>query len=285
MDFIILWLVRKLAKQKIVLSKIIMGALIGAMMMCIIVILPFKNYFFNVILGYLITSLLIIYMTFRPKSVRELIKLTILMYLIAVMLGGIMFSLYYYSFFGTALSEIIKGTYLGNIKVSFLILIGFVALIIFKLVSRTLSRSVAVHQNVMDIQISINQATIHVNGLLDTGNNLYDPITNNPVIIGECDLLKPVLTEKNFTQLIGMSNNLYDIKLLSEFSSLKLRLIPYSSIGNENGMLLGIVTDSVSIKNGNNYRNFKDVVIAIYNKKLSKDNSYQVLIHPELIKA
>lgn len=286
MDLVILWLVQVFSRRKVSFIRLFSGAIIGAIMMCIIVILPYHNFVFNMVLGYLVTSLLIVFITFKPTRMSELLKLTITMYIIAVMLGGIMFALYYYSYFGTTINQLISGSYKMDMKIGLFILILLFAVVIFRLISKIMTRTLSTNKNLFDIQININDTKISVNGLLDTGNNLYDPITKNPVIIGECELLKNILPEQKYKKLSNISNNIYEITDFIEFGKanrLKLRLIPFSSLGNENGMLLGIVTDTVSIYLGDKTKSFHDVVIAIYNKKLSNDNSYQVLIHPELI--
>lgn len=286
MDYIILFIVKVMTKKKTKKIRLLIGALIGALMMCIIVILPYNNYFVNVIVGYLVTSFLIVYISFKPSRLSELIKLTVIMYLSAIMLGGIMFALYYYSFIGVEISKVINGTYNMDLKVGLFILFGIIALIIFKIIGKIITSTAVINKNLFGIEININNHIINVNGLLDTGNNLYDPITNNPVIIAESDLLKSFMQEDNFHKLNTISNNLYnvaDFAELGQLSELKLRLIPFSSLGNDNGMLLGIVADNICINIGDEKKDFNDVVIAVYNKKLSNDNSYQVLIHPELV--
>lgn len=286
MDYIILFIVKVMTKKNTKKIRLLIGALVGALMMCIIVILPYSNYLFNVIVGYLLTSLLIVYISFKPSRLSELIKLTVIMYLSAIMLGGIMFALYYYSFIGVEISKVINGTYNMDLKVGLFILFGIIALIIFKVIGKIITSTAVINKNLFGIEININNHKINVNGLLDTGNNLYDPITNNPVIIAESDLLKKFMEEDNFNKLNNISNNLYNVTdfiELGQLSKLKLRLIPFSSLGNDNGMLLGIVADNICINIGDEKKDFNDVVIAVYNKKLSNDNSYQVLIHPELV--
>ncbi|GMQ59901.1 sigma-E processing peptidase SpoIIGA [Vallitalea sediminicola] len=286
MDYIILWIVRILTKKNTKKIRLLVGAIVGALMMCIIVILPYDSYLFNVVVGYLLTSILLIYISFKPKRLSEFIKLTIIMYLSAIMLGGIMFALYYYSFIGVEVSKVINGTYNMNLRVGLFVIFGIIAIIIFRIIRKVMVSTVQTNKNLFGLEININDSKINVNGLLDTGNNLYDPITNNPVIIAESELLKGLLKKDSYDKLQNISGDLYNISNFAEFgknNNLKLRLIPFSSLGNENGMLLGIVADNICINLGDETKDFRDVVIAVYDKKLSNDNSYQVLIHPELV--
>jgi stage II sporulation protein GA (sporulation sigma-E factor processing peptidase) len=286
MDFIILWIVKVITKKNTKKIRLLLGSIVGAIMMCLIVILPYKSHFLNVIIGYLLTSILLIYISFKPSKISELIKLTIIMFLSAIMLGGIMFALYYYSFIGVQISKVINGTYNMNLKIGLFIIFGLIAVIIFKISRKIMTNTMLVNKNLFGMEIKINNYRINVNGLLDTGNNLYDPITKNPVLIAECELLKEFLKEDSYNNLKYISDNIFNISDFTEFgneNNLKLRLIPFSSLGNDNGMLVGIVADNICIKFGDETKDYRDVVIAVYDKKLSNDNSYQVLIHPELV--
>lgn len=288
MDYFILWIVKVWTKRHVKKIRLGIAAVVGAVITCLIILIPYSNYFTNVIVGYLLTSLMLIYIAFRPRRISELIKLTIIMYLSAVMLGGIMFALYYYSSIGVVFSKVINSTYHMDLKVGLLIVFGVIAIIIIKIVSRTMTSTVLLNKNLFGIEIHINAHCINVNGLLDTGNNLYDPITKNPVIIAESNLLGELFKDNNLELLKSISENMYDLTEFAELglkTQLKLRLIPFSSLGNDNGMLLGIVADHIRINLGDQTKDFHDVVIAMYNKKLSNDNSYQVLLHPELVKA
>jgi stage II sporulation protein GA (sporulation sigma-E factor processing peptidase) len=283
MDFIILWLENKICKKHASAIKLLIGALIGAVEMCIIVIMPFKNYLFNLIIGYFISSLSIVYITYRPKRIIELIKLTVLMYIIAIALGGLMFAIYYYTSIGYGMNQIINHEQFDNINIYFFLLIIMISVVIFIIAFKLFQRTATVSKNIFNIKITIKENNIETNALLDTGNNLYDPITNDPVIIGEIGMIKDFLSKSEFEQFKDMINNKYDMTRISSIKEgldFNIRCIPFSSLGEENGLLLGIVTDKISISTKDGLKEYSNIVIAIYNKKLSNDNSYNVLLHP-----
>ena len=64
---------------------------------------------------------------------------------------------------------------------------------------------------------------------------------------------------------------------------MQLRVIPYSSLGNENGILLGIKARKVIIKKDNENILKENVVIGIYDGKIDKDSKYQGLIGVNLL--
>lgn len=57
----------------------------------------------------------------------------------------------------------------------------------------------------------------------------------------------------------------------------KFKIIPFSSLGNDNGVLLGFKPNYIKIYSDEEYIK-KDVIIGIYDGKLSKTNLYTSLI-------
>ena len=62
----------------------------------------------------------------------------------------------------------------------------------------------------------------------------------------------------------------------------KLKLIPYSSLGKQNGMLLGIKPEYVKISAEEKEKKI-NVIIGMYNKSLTKRGEYRALIGVECI--
>ncbi|MDE5540041.1 MAG: sigma-E processing peptidase SpoIIGA, partial [Bacilli bacterium] len=69
---------------------------------------------------------------------------------------------------------------------------------------------------------------------------------------------------------------------LNEYSS-KFRVIPFTSLGKENGLLLGIKIDNLQVEYDDQENNVKGAIIGIYNKKLTKTNTYNALIGLDII--
>ncbi len=70
--------------------------------------------------------------------------------------------------------------------------------------------------------------TLHVRGLIDSGNQLYDPLTKTPVMIIYIDKLEPIFGAAE-TMIIRNTDPLEAIEQLDDsFRFLdKMRLIPY----------------------------------------------------------
>ena len=65
----------------------------------------------------------------------------------------------------------------------------------------------------------------------------------------------------------------------------KLKCIPFTSLGKQNGMLVGIRADEIEIENGDDEKKKSDnIIIGIYDKSLTKRGEYRALVGMELIK-
>ena len=63
----------------------------------------------------------------------------------------------------------------------------------------------------------------------------------------------------------------------------KLKVIPFSSLGKQNGMLIGIKPEELTVINDENENKINNVIIGIYNKSLTKRGEYRALIGIELL--
>lgn len=286
LDFIILLLERRISRKNISINRIFLGAFVGAVLMCIIVLIPQLNYIIYLSFSYFLSSALIVFVTFRPKKLIELIKLTLLLYMIAILLGGIIFTLYYYTRVGVGLNNVLENSLIGGLDLQMLVLLLCLAIVIWMIFINIFFKLTNVSKNIYEVGLFYHNTELKISGLLDTGNTLYDPISQWPVIIGEIDILKPCFNPENFESLKQMTIDVYNLEHIEHIKKklgLNIRWIPFTSLGNENGMLIGIVLDKVVVYAGKNKKENKNVVIGLYNNKLSKDNSYNLLLHPKLI--
>ena len=224
-----------------------------------------------------------IYIAFNPSIIRELLKQLLIFYMTTFVFGGA----------ATALIHSIKpieiqtqnGMYVGeySLKAVFLgAIVGFAIIVIaFKIVKTKLSSNDIFY----DIEIYIENEKIETKAMIDTGNMLREPITNTPVIVVEHTLLYEVVPRQ-------ILNNIDEI-LLGDFENIeeetkeryltKLKFIPFSSIGKANGMLLGIKADKLIIKNEEETKEIEKIILAIYNKSLTKRGEYRALLGINMI--
>ena len=135
-----------------------------------------------------------------------------------------------------------------------------------------------------NIQLYYKNQSITVKALLDSGNMLKDPISQAPVIIVERESLSKIIPEKVLDyigNIIGgdETENKQDIQ---EYLS-KIRMVPFMSLGKENGMLVGIRLDKIKIETEDIDIQKENIIAGIYEKKFTKDNKYNALIGLNLL--
>lgn len=132
-----------------------------------------------------------------------------------------------------------------------------------------------------DLEIFYQGKLEKIKTLIDTGNLLKVPITQEDVIIVEKEALKNLISK----DVLENIENIVSGKWLDSTSmyDYKFKIIPFSSLGNENGILLGFKPDYIKLNN--ELETVKsNVVIGIYDGKLSKGNLYNSLIGINILK-
>ena len=224
-----------------------------------------------------------IYISFTPKNYKEMLKLTVFFYLTSFVFGGAAFSVIY--MVNTGKISIQNGILIGSYTIKTILIGIIIAFIIIVLAFKFIKSKFTKKDLLCNIIIKINEKKIETIGLVDTGNMLKEPITNIPVVVVEHSLLYNAIPKEildNIEKILGgdLENITEEIK--NEYMS-KLKVIPFTSLGKENGMLLGLKADGVEVETTDNVKNIDKVIIGIYNKKISKNEKYRALLGIDMI--
>lgn len=281
MDLFLLWVVKKITKKDCTYKRLLLGALIGAGGICCILFVKQLKAFNNVI-GFIILSLVMIGVTYKPKSIKAFIKMLVVVYLTTFCLGGVGIGLFYYTRVGYILNGIFTDG-LSSFSLKLLIITCICSYIIIKIFLKYYGKHVQAKRMFCDMKIRYEEHVIEIKGLVDTGNSVCDPFSGLPVIILESKVTKGLLP-KALEELTNNSNDLAFDEIDSELIyKLKLRVIPFNTLNNNSGMLIGFKPQCVELKYNDKVKVVKNVVIALVNYKLTRDDHYQALIHPQLM--
>ncbi len=147
-----------------------------------------------------------------------------------------------------------------------------------------------IHQQVWEhlclypIQITWDTHQIKLNALLDTGNRLHDPLTKVPVVIVELNLIKGYLPEEMlcFIEQIQQGELDYQWDLPLVWME-RVRVLPFNSIGQEHGILVGFRPDRLTVWQKELPLVSNEVVIGLYKHALSPEGAFQALIPPAVL--
>lgn len=105
--------------------------------------------------------------------------------------------------------------------------------------------------------------------LLDTGNSLVEPISRKPVCIVGREVFKQDHKKE------GMRK---------EFLPQRFRIIPYHSVGKENGILCGYEMDRLIIDTDERKVIIEKPMIGISDVPVGSKETYQMILQPELLR-
>ena len=225
----------------------------------------------NVLIKILL-SILIVLIAFQANDLYKLFKQLVFFYLVSFTYGGIAFMLLFF------ISP--KNRFKGMNPIRITVLASVLGVIIIMIISKLLRDRLMKKEMLCDLEIFYNGKSRKIKSMIDTGNLLKEPITMADVIIVEKDSLNGIISE-NILDNIG---SIIDGKWIEAecVCSYKIKIIPFSSLGNDNGILIGFKPDYIKIYCDNEIvRN--DVLIGIYDGILSKSNLFTSLIGLDVI--
>ena len=273
LNVIILYATSLIAKINLKIIRTLISASIGsiyAIMYYIFQIGLYSNIIFKFVL-----SVIMIYVAFNPKEFKTLLKVLILFYLTSFVFGGASLSVIY--LVNAQRINIQNGMIIGKYTMNTIftgIIIAFIVIVIaFKIIKSKISKN----DLFCDIRFILCAFTRYI--------TLKEPITNIPVVVVEHKLLYDVIPNEildNIENILG--GDLEDIsdEVKSDYIS-KLKVIPFTSLGKQNGILLGIKADELIVEEMNSEKKIDKVIIGIYNKELSKKRTYSALIGIDVI--
>lgn len=209
----------------------------------------------------------IISISFTYKNKKDYINISLVFYMVNVFISGSTFFIIYF-------------TGMDHMKISFFIICVYISCELLKYIYKDIKTLRQIKYLKKTITINLLGKSCSCEALLDSGNLLKDPMSNNDVIIIKSNILKDIIPE----YLINCSYEDIDIikaeeiiNLLDYDISKKVRIIPYKHAGsNRSKIILGIKADYIEIdkiKIGN-------IVLGISN---FNDDNYGAILNPSIL--
>ncbi len=278
-DFFILWAAGSFLRRKIIYWRLFLAALLGAFY-GVGMLIPALGYLY--VFGAKIAfSLIIIAIAYPIANIRGFLSLTGFFFLISFAMAGAALGA------SSLLSQV--GFSPGKLEIigwSSLLFALFIGAILGKKGLKRLRQSW--HRDDFKVKLEIRAAgrSCIIPALIDTGNNLLDPVSGRPVIVGEYPLLVKLLPFgiRSAIEKYGLND---PTKIISNQGNSgwenRLRLVPFISIGQSHGLLLGFWPDEIIIRTGREVHSTNKAIICFYNKKLGQGDNYQAVINPDIL--
>lgn len=303
MNTFVLWIVSKITKSNKKLWRLLLGSAAMSILYTLLIAIEALR-FINVAVSSVVILTIGIMLAFRPRRLKAFGKTMAIAYTISFLVGGFGMSLFFLTDIPYAVYFLASdgGGFTQMLSWQLVLACTAGSYIIIKLSLKAYEKHSLKRQMLCTVQVFMDEKDASFNALVDTGHSLKDPLSQCPVIIAEFELVKEFLPDGLKVLFYEhQENNLQKILLqqtqaqehtqvqdstTQEHTSLfafyrRIRMIPFTSLGRSNGMLVGFRPDKVALEGKISTQG--DVVIGIYNNKLCNDGKYQGLLSPELI--
>ena len=250
MNMYLLSITGKILKCTATHLRIVLGALLGAVMICLVILIPLLSLRIRLIIGAVAVSMSMLHVVFKIRTPKLLIRSSMVMALSGFFFGSIV--LWLESRFGRS-GWLRYGVW--TFGLFGLPGYGFLRFLVHKIQKEK-------SEDLKEIRIQAGGRFVRMKALLDTGNHLSEPISGAPV----CIMSESAAKE-------------FQVCFVPE----KYHAIPYHSVGRKTGILDAYELPELVIED--TYREIccKRVIVAICNTGISKDSIYQMILHPGLI--
>ena len=189
-DLLLLCALKIILKRNIKFFKLILGALFGSLS---VFLLFLKINSIQLFAFKILISIIMLLLSFGYKNIRYFFKNFVSLYVISSILGGFLYLLnIQFSYKHKGLIFFHNGL---SINIIFLVLISPLIIYIYIKENKLLKN---IYGNYYKVKIVFNKnKELNLNGYLDTGNNLQDPISHKMIILVNRKLVENIINIKN----------------------------------------------------------------------------------------
>lgn len=265
-----------------------LGAVLGALYAMVVLVpelsalysFPFKVLF----------SLAMIFAVFGFRSLQFFLGNAAVFYLINFAAAGGVFALHYMlQSSGEVLDSILftsgGAAFRVEIGTAFIIIASIAAVFYFRKVWSFMKQREAKARFKAEVAVRIEGETVTCAGLIDTGNQLYDPLTRTPVMVMEVRCWERLIggTWLNLIEREDMEAVIEALEREHVPWHNRLRLVPYHGIQKGTQFMLALKPDEVKITVDGKEIRAEKVLVGLKGGTLSREGAYRAIVHPALL--
>ncbi|WP_226644071.1 sigma-E processing peptidase SpoIIGA [Mesobacillus subterraneus] len=284
-DAFLLYLTAIILKRQVKIWRLALGGAIGSLLI-ILSITPFHAAAGHPV-GKLIFSIMMVLAAFGYKRFRFFIKSLMTFYVTTFLLGGTLTGVHYFIQFDMDLASNVAMNHIKGFgdPISWLfVLLGFpLAWHFSKRNIEQFEMTKIQYESLADVEVKFMEMDFNVKGLIDSGNQLYDPISKMPVMIlsiANCLDHMPSeikrIAENPDSVLTGDGN-------FSPQLENRMRIIPCKVVGQEHQLIIAFQPDNIKIATNESAFIAEKGLISFTAQELSADGSFQCIIHPKML--
>ncbi|GGD70948.1 sigma-E processing peptidase SpoIIGA [Paenibacillus nasutitermitis] len=265
--------------------RVVTAALIGSLY-AVMIIFPPLSFMFTLVVKFAL-SLVMLLIAFGYPGLQHFVRHIGAFYGVNFAAAGAVLGLHYLFMNGSAplWNSMINGHFQLKLGLVFLFCMLCIGYYIFRSIMIQRKERDLVHSHLAEVNITIGDDMRSCTGLIDTGNQLYEPLTRTPVMVMEASLWQDVLPPAWIKQIREAQVD----KLLANMDEEsfvwqdRLRLVPYRGVNRGAQFMLAVKPDLVTVvREGESFESRK-VLIGLDAGKLVADGAYQAILHPSML--
>jgi stage II sporulation protein GA (sporulation sigma-E factor processing peptidase) len=284
-DSLLLYLTAIFLKRSIRIWRLLAGGFIGS----VIILLSFTP--LNTISGNpvskLLCSVLMILAVFGYKRWHFFVRALLTLYFSTFLIGGALIGAHYFIQYD---SNLTTSVLLSNVQgfgdpISWLfILIGFpIAWHSSKAKIETIEMAKIQYDQIVSVSLKMYNEIFVFKGLVDSGNQLYDPLSKMPVMFvsikNQLDSIPdPIKRLALDPELVLMVDESIPVEWKSQ-----LRVIPCRVVGQEHQLIVAFKPDIIMIKKDDTVYECQKGLVSFTMQQLSSDDAFQCIVHPKML--
>jgi stage II sporulation protein GA (sporulation sigma-E factor processing peptidase) len=269
--------------------RVLLASMIGAMYV-VMIFAPALSFLFTTLMKFLFSAAMLL-VAFGFVHLQHFLKNLGAFYLVSFCAAGCMFGVHY---LWQSSDELLSGIWFSQTGgMTFHVQTGLVyvalsfvgALWFYRSVQRSRQRQEARKAFTANMEIVIDEVRLGCQGLIDTGNRLYDPLTRHPVLVTELRMWRDYMPSALYERLMqGKAEDIVqDLEAHAFRWRDRLRLVPYRGIHRGTTFMLAIKPDKLTVEYGGQKHVSSKVLIGLKSEPMHAEQAYQAIIHPELV--
>lgn len=232
-------------------------------------------------LSKLLLALIMIYLTFKPPVTSKLLNLLAWFLLVCFATAGMVLGLATFLLDKTAQTSMLAW---GDLP---LWVLGLALVGLYLTGGRFLGNleNRLVHvANDAQLRAIIDGVEIELTALVDSGNQLVEPLSGRPVVVVSLSAISELLPPEIIA--LSRSHSIWEAKLDQLAASAfvhRLNFVPFHAVANDGGVLLGVRVDQLEVICNGRTQQVNGITLAISPVDLSADDNYQALVPLRLL--
>lgn len=224
---------------------------------------------------------------FGYKRMKFFLKALMTLYVSTFLIGGALTGAHYFIQYD---SELTTKVLMSSVKgfgdpVSWLfVLIGFpIAWHFSKKNVESMEMTKIQFDQIVNVRLKIENISLVFKGLVDSGNQLYDPLSKLPVMFVSIKNQLEALPEPIRKITLDPEQLIMGMEEFPAEWQNRMRIIPFSVVGQEHQLIIALKPDSILFEqNGAQYSCEKGLV-SFTTQQLSPDDAFQCIVHPKML--